>query len=1309
MNTGSVTRDIRRGRDRLAMRVVAIVMAATIVPMAILAILADRVTTEALMSARIDGLKQSAADGQEYVERFFDTIRWDGQVLGRLGGAGDYVLSLHSNQPLPHAASRNEALDHVAEEAGGLLISRRIYDEFALLDENGNEQLRLHFHEGIIERVAQNSLRGHANLAAGGLIGAKGDDKASESSSAMPSVADLDFDGGGQPGPNLVLLVPVHDSTAGGRPIATIVLTVSAAALDSLLDNDKENGQISVLLSDGGGRVLSGWLPDGLRRPARLENIFGDSWKDVVKGEPRVLSDLSGYAVASQSVPWDPAQGRVWHLVALVPYGVVMGPIWNLNRMIGLLALVMLLSSLVAGFLFSRRLLIDPLGDLLGVLRRFRDGDLTARASRHSGELGELSASFNEMAESLDQSHATLERMVAERTEALEREITERRSVQNILTDAIESMQDAFMVYDADSKLVLANSLARRTSPPQAAVQLQTGRSMEDFFRGLAASQLFTASLGRSEEWVAERCSTHRNRNFEMEERREDGRWLNIRGWRTVDGACVIVVSDITDRKRAQKDLQASERRFRDLFDNMQDSALVLRADPSGETFRIQDMNHAAQVLEKVDRDAVMGKSLDEIFPALRRLGRIEALSRVWREHRPEKPNRFFYDDPRSPGWRDSFLFPLSTGEVVVIYRDITAECQAEEALLRSEERYRILVETMSEGLIVTDPEMVIAYANDRFTQLAGRSQNELIGRRLDDAFTPESRDQILKGRDRSHFGENGPFEAALDGGGGRLVHVLVSPAPFHDTSGELVGQMSVVTDISPLKQAQTALRESESRFRSIFQGAPFGMVLVDGDGVLVEVNRAFITILNDDMADSLVGRPLEALGMGPMLATLSTPGARFWEGKVGLPDGRTVWLQAHAATVSDMPRGRSGLIATVEDVTRRKELEERMAHSSKLMLLGEMSAGLAHEITQPLNVIRLTSEATLARIDAGDGPNGVTMEEAQGKLKIINEQADRLFDVIDYMQAFSRRESEKREPFDLFKSLHAAVALVTESFRQKRIAIQCEIPDGPCLLLGHARQLEQVVLNLLTNARDATVDRHGTAGGRITVRAWSDSGNRQAGFRVEDQGKGIPEADLQRIFEPFFSTKGPGKGTGLGLSISLGIVSGLGGAMRAEGNEEGGASFVVDLPIPEIVETPVVPVAAEPDAVDVKMPPAEKQSHHVMLVEDEELAAEEMADYLTRAGYRVSQYLGGDEALAAFASDPADLVVTDLNMPEGDGRMLIDGLLEDYPYLPIIVVTGRPNTRNGELEDLAAGADVILRKPIRLRELGGHIKRLLA
>jgi len=1277
------------------MRVVAIVMAATIFPMVIMAVVADKISTDALMTARSDGLKQSSIDGSEYVERFFDNMRWDGQVISRLGGIADYVEAARSHPGIPsHGVGRSGSLDHVGEEASGLLISRRIYEDFVLMDEDGREQLRLHYHEGLIERVAESSLRQHTAMS-----------KANWGRQAVPMVVDLDLDAHGRPSPNLALVMPVADTQ--GERLGTLVLPLSPGVLDQLLDADKESGQVSVLLSDDQGHVLSGWLPDGLRRPKDLSDVFGADWRNVAGHEERNFGDLSGYSVASQPVAWDQVNGSVWHVVALLPHKMVMAPIHVLNSMIALLAVVMLLLSLVAGLLFSRRLLIDPLGDLLSVLRRFRDGDLTARAPHHFGELGELTASFNEMAQSLDGSHQTLERKVAERTEALEREVAERRVAQTILIDAIESMQDAFLVYDSDSKLVLANSLARRFAPPGLASRLKPGMPMEEFFRALAQAGHITSSLGREDEWVAERCDVHRNRNFELEERLEDGRWLNIRGWRTAEGACVFVCSDITERKRSQRDLQISERRFRDLFDNMQDSALVLRADTSGDGFHITDLNHAAQIVEKVDRDAVIGKSLDEVFPALRRLGRLEALNRVWREHRQERLETYFYDDPRSPGWRDTFLFPLSTGEVVAIYRDVTSECQAEEALLRSEERYRILVETMSEGLIVTDPEMVIAYVNDRFTQLAGRCQSELIGRRLDDAFTPESRERLLKGGDRSQFGQDGAFEASLDAGQGRLVDVLVSPAPFHDTSGNLVGQMSVVTDISPLKQAQTALRESESRFRSIFQGAPFGMVLVDGQGRLVEANRGFQLILGGDLAGTVIGRPLDDLGMGALLTALAAPGARYWEGKVLLPDGRAVWLQAHAAPVSEVQGGRPGLIATIEDVSRRKELEERMAHSSKLMLLGEMSAGLAHEITQPLNVIRLTSEATLARIDAGS--DGVTMDEARGKLKIINEQADRLFDVIDYMQAFSRRESEKREPFDLFVSIRAAVALVTEGFRQKRIAIQCEVPDQPCVLLGHARQLEQVVLNLLTNARDAVVDRHGTAGGRITVTAWCDDEQKCAVLRVEDQGKGIPEADLQRIFEPFFSTKGPGKGTGLGLSISLGIVSGLGGSMRAERGDEGGARFVVDLPLPALVESPCAPAPVETSEPEVEMPPAEARSYHVMLVEDEELAAEEMADYLSRAGYRVSQYHGGEAALAAFAADPADLVVTDLNMPEGDGRMLIDGLLEDYPYLPIIVVTGRPNTRSGELEELAAGADMVLRKPIRLRELGGHIKRLLA
>ncbi|OIQ87641.1 sporulation kinase E [mine drainage metagenome] len=1288
----------RDGRDRHVLPLAVFLMISTLVPLLILTFLSWHYTSRGLINARLDALRQSSNDGARHIALVMETLTEDGQTISGMGSLADYVRQMAG----PTAGggrvnARVPALDRMVAELGNLIQAHRFYEGFALIDPSGREIIAVRNDHGRIERLADSALGTHPAMAASPLINAL----------ARPSLLPfrLDADEGDDkeaPLPSLALFIPIDGG--GGARLGYVVLPLKSGVLPHLLDGAAQSGQTMTLLVTQQGRVISGWMPPGRSLPAALNRVLGAGWAKAVRPLDQVLSNIGGYSLASRVVEWDGQGTQSWLVLSLCPRADSLAPLQSLGWALLFLLLGSTVLALITGILFNRRLLLDPVGELLAVLAAVRDGDFTVRAPVGAGELGHLGEAINDMVTAVAERRCQLTATVAERTEALHREMSERQTAQNFLMDAVEAMQDAFLVFDENDRLVLCNNLTRRTLPLDVASKLVPGAAMRELLEAGARSGNITAAVGREEEWVRERLEAHRRPFFAHEERLDGGRWLDVRSWRTPSRACVIIWSDITPRKQAQRDLQMSERRFRALFDNMQDAALVLRAEDNGDSFRITDLNHAAQVMDRIEREAVLGKSLDEVFPALRRLGKVEAMGRVWREHRPERQATFFYDDPAQPSWRDMSLFPLSTGEVVAIYRDVTTECESEEALLRSEERYRILVETMSEGLIVTDPDLTIAYVNDRFAQLAGRAQRDLVGHRLDEAFHPESRDMLAHWGGRLQFGRAEVYEAVLDAGGGARVEVLVSPAPFYDAAGTLVGKMSVVTDITPLKQAQAALRDSESRFRSIFLGAPFGMVLVAGDGTLAEVNRAFQTIFDVTPAQ-VIGLPLAAFGLGELAEKVGLTGAWSWEGQAALPDGRSAWLRAHAAQVADPGGGPPGIIATVEDISRRKELEERMSHSSKLMLLGEMSAGLAHEITQPLNVIRLTSEATLARID-GDG---VSMEEARAKLKIINDQADRLFDVIDYMQAFSRRESERREPFDLFASLRAAVALVTESFRQKRIHIETDLPAGPCVLLGHARQLEQVVLNLLTNARDAITDKTGTAGGTIHVSGWRHDAEGRAGFMVDDEGHGISADKAQKIFEPFFSTKGPGKGTGLGLSISLGIVSGLGGTMTAGAAPGGGARFSVDLPLAQIGDEALL-YPPQPEADEIAdIPPANRVSAHILVVEDEELAAGEMADFLERGGYRVTVCHGGAEAMAAFLADPADLVVTDLNMPEGDGRALIDALMGDYPYLPIIVVTGRPNTREGELEEAASGADVVLRKPIRLRELSDHIGRLLA
>jgi signal transduction histidine kinase len=244
---------------------------------------------------------------------------------------------------------------------------------------------------------------------------------------------------------------------------------------------------------------------------------------------------------------------------------------------------------------------------------------------------------------------------------------------------------------------------------------------------------------------------------------------------------------------------------------------------------------------------------------------------------------------------------------------------------------------------------------------------------------------------------------------------------------------------------------------------------------------------------------------------------------------------------------------ALIEQERERKVSTAQVIQTSKLVTLGDMSTSVAHELNQPLNVIRLAAANSRRKISKGT----TDPEYLNNKLVRIEEQTARAAAIIDHMRMFGREAQEVPKLIDPRNVVRNALALTGEQLRAAGIDIITELPEECPSVLGHTVQMEQVILNLLSNARDAVAERDGEA--KITLRVWEDG--ESVHISSEDSGGGIPEDVLPRIFEPFFTTKDMTKGSGLGLSVGYGIINDMKGTIVAE-NTDDGARVTVSMPI---------------------------------------------------------------------------------------------------------------------------------------------------
>jgi PAS domain S-box-containing protein len=632
---------------------------------------------------------------------------------------------------------------------------------------------------------------------------------------------------------------------------------------------------------------------------------------------------------------------------------------------------------------------------------------------------------------------------------------------------------------------------------------------------------------------------------------------------------------------------------------------------------------------------------------------------------------------------------------------------RADQALRDSDQRFRELFESSPDAVFVEDLNGTVLDINPAACRLHGVAREGLIGRNVSNLVPPDRREEAARDFKALVEGRLEQIEGASYSQDGRVVPVEVRASRF-----DYAGQPAVllhVRDITDRKLAEAALRSSEMLFHSVWENSVDGMRLTDENGIIVAVNDAFC---------KLVGMPHEALEGKPftvIFADSEKPDQlleefrqRFRnrviesqrERRLTLRNGDVVTLEDSSSFVG--LRGQPPmLLGLFRDVTAQKRLEEQLRQSQKMEAIGQLAGGVAHDFNNLLTVIH--GHASL--LVASGALTGVAARSAQQ----ISQAADRAATLTRQLLAFGRRQLMQPRQLDM----NQVVANMTKMLGRilgEDIALQVNYSPQPARVQADAGMMEQVLLNLAVNSRDA-MPKGGLLAIRISAleleaRRLAQHAEGRAGqfvcLSVIDMGCGIPVENLRRIFEPFFTTKEVGKGTGLGLATVYGIVKQHQGWIEVESEPGKGATFRVFLP--RSLE------AAEVANDRPAEPAIRGGTETILVVEDEAPVRELVCSLLAGRGYQILQAESGAKGLQVWREnkDRIDLLLTDLIMPnQMNGRELAEKLWAERPNLKVIFTSGYSSDVVGKDFILRPGMNY-LQKPYEPHKLALAVRDCL-
>jgi PAS domain S-box-containing protein len=645
-----------------------------------------------------------------------------------------------------------------------------------------------------------------------------------------------------------------------------------------------------------------------------------------------------------------------------------------------------------------------------------------------------------------------------------------------------------------------------------------------------------------------------------------------------------------------------------------------------------------------------------------------------------------------------------------IVYNDITESKRVQNALQASEHNFRNSLDVSPMGIRIVDGERNTLFANKEFLKIFSYKNISEIGiYPLQDRYTPEENARFLLRKEKRSRGEvipeNIKVELLAKDGSIRYLEVYGSEILW---DGKLEREL-IYKDVTESTQAEKALQESEEKYRMIVDNSRDMIFTINDKEEFVYVSPSVKDMLGYNETD-LIGKSFISLVHPEDVPIIEEetqrsllPGYKVSsdnEYRMRHASGEWHWVVSRGTRVVDKNGKFLHFIGIARDITEHKQaeaeklrIEEKAQISSRLAAIGEMAAGIAHEINNPLTSVLGFSQIVLEKENVP--------EDVKENLKLISDGSQRVAEIVRRLLMFARQAKPFKTSVNINEILQNTLKLREYVLKTNNIEVITMFdPELPWISVDPS-QMQQVFLNLIVNAEQAMKKAHGR--GILTITSEKKLNNIR--LSVQDDGPGISKENMRHLFEPFFTTKDPGEGTGLGLSLSRSIILEHNGEMSVESEIGNGATFVIELPI----------IEAAPPEIETTSPPTQaqlstKRNGRILVIDDEPTIRELLEKALTRVGHSVDVIADATAAMEIIdAGTIYDVIITDVRMPGMNGLELYALAVRKMPAMKhrIIFITG--DVMGADIKAFIGNNNILcLTKPFRMNELERKIDNIL-